>query len=155
MLFSPVSTQKLSLFLMQQHFLELLPHTSVFWKLTSKANAVLRTKWNFEFWICLHSYLYRGRCQRPLCSVVKVNSVAVDTYLWMETAQWPARARGMASSNTSMDGVSQAIVSRLRHAKLLVHFHSFSWVATSSMTKGTQPPKINILKKSKQLSKNV
>merc|ERR1719447_1107120 len=62
----------------------------------------------------------------------------------METAQCPARARGIASSNTSIEGVSQAMDSMLRHAKLFVHFHSFSCVATSSITRGTQPPKMNI-----------
>lgn len=38
-------------------------------------------------------------------------------------------------------------VPKFRHARVFVHFHSFSCVATltSSMTRGTQPPKTNIL----------
>jgi hypothetical protein len=53
----------------------------------------------------------------------------------------------MASSNTSMERLSQAILSMFRLASVFVHFHSFSCVATltSSMTRGTQPPKTNIL----------
>ena len=68
----------------------------------------------------------------------------IQSLLWMATAQWPARALGMASSKTSIEGVSHVMVSRLREARLLVHFHSFSWVATSSMTRGTHPPKMNM-----------
>ena len=30
----------------------------------------------------------------------------IQSRVWMETAQWPARARGIASSNTSIEGVS-------------------------------------------------
>lgn len=39
-------------------------------------------------------------------------------------------------------------VPRLRQASVLVHFHSFSWVATltSSITRGTQPPNTYILR---------
>ena len=41
---------------------------------------------------------------------------------------------------------------RLREANVLVHFHSFSCVATftSSITRGTQPPNTNILKCSRK-----
>jgi hypothetical protein len=28
-------------------------------------------------------FLLHGQCKRPLCSVVKVNSVAIDTYLYV------------------------------------------------------------------------
>ena len=70
----------------------------------------------------------------------------LKTNLWMATAQCPARARGMASSKTSIEGDSQTEDSMFKQAKLLVHFHSFSCVATSSITSGTQPPKMNILK---------
>ena len=45
---------------------------------------------------------------------------------------------------TSMLGDSHCMLSMLRQARLFVHFHSFSCVATSSMTRGTQPPKTNM-----------
>ena len=50
----------------------------------------------------------------------------------METEQCPALARGMASSKTSIERLSQAIVSMFRLASVFVHFHSFSCVATWS-----------------------
>lgn len=65
----------------------------------------------------------------------------------MATAQCPARARGTLSSRVSITIGSHAIESRLRQASVLVHFHSFSWVATftSSITSGTHPPNTYIL----------
>ena len=71
----------------------------------------------------------------------------IHNRLCMFTAQWPALARGTASSNTSRLGVSHVWVSKFNVAKLFVHFHSFSCVATltSSITRGTQPPKMSIL----------
>lgn len=95
----------------------------------------------------------------------------------MATAQWPARALGMLSSRVSINTVSQHMVStitlrkvntgiayvthmfiiinkncdkpRFRQARVFVHFHSFSCVATltSSITKGTHPPKTYILQR--------
>ncbi|CAN7942240.1 unnamed protein product [Ixodes pacificus] len=64
----------------------------------------------------------------------------------MATEQCPARALGTASSNTSMARGSQVMVSAGNTARVLVHFHSFSWVEAlfSSMTRGTQPPKTNM-----------
>ena len=42
----------------------------------------------------------------------------------MATAQCPARARGMASSKTSIEGDSQTEDSMFKQAKLLVHFQA-------------------------------
>lgn len=81
-------------------------------------------------------------------------------FLWIPEAR-ATEAASLPAHPTELSGLRRAsllqpsaghsepeeAIPRLRQASVLVHFHSFSCVATltSSMTRGTQPPNTYIL----------
>lgn len=74
----------------------------------SKSEASLAVYNMYSTWL-FHAFLY------PSLPLQMYNRV------WMDTQQWPARARGRESSNTSMANGSHVIVSSLNRTMYFTH----------------------------------